>query len=334
MEDAVKTAQGKVGITFQDNTRVQVNENSRLVIDDFVYDPKKPAAGKLALNMAQGTVRYASGAIANNNPSRVAINTPTATIAVRGTDFTATVDELGASTIVLLPSCPNDRPSRTVNDIEKNCKTGTIEVITDAGVVVLNQPFQTTRTESRSQPPSKPIIIKLGEDAMNNLLILSPPIDLRKEVTQTRTEMKGALDVDFLKENGLINALDAQQKEVFQDTLSRNFLDQDFLANILDIINQQMAAQLNLLNSTTSGLLPDYIATTGVVATVDDNTVNLYKSDGSNVQSITVPKNQASAITQTQGMIEIKNRVNSSGTTTIVVVQDSPGSLSTIGIKK
>ena len=333
MEDAVKTSQGKVGITFADDTKVQVNENSRLVIDDFVYD-SKAKTGKLALNMASGTVRYASGAIAKNSPSKVAINTPTATIAVRGTDFTATVDELGASTIILLPSCPTDRPSRTVNDIEKNCKTGEIEVITDAGVVILNQPFQSTKTISRSQPPAKPVVIKLGEDAMNNLLIVAPPPELGQKDTDIKTHMRGALDVDFLKENGLVNALDAQQKDMFQDKLSRNFLDQDFLANILDIINQQMAAQLNLLNNTNSGLLPDYIATTGVVATVDDNTVNLYKSDGSNVQSITVPKNQASAITQTQGVIEVKNRVNSGGTTTIVVIQDSPGSLSAIGIKK
>ena len=84
MADEVKTLRGKAGITFSDNTQVQVNENSRLVIDDFVYDPRNKDAGKLALNMASGTVRYASGAIAKNNPSKVAINTPTATIAVRG----------------------------------------------------------------------------------------------------------------------------------------------------------------------------------------------------------------------------------------------------------
>ena len=334
MEDAVKTTQGKVGITFQDNTKVQVNENSRLVIDDFVYDPKKPAAGKLALNMAGGTVRYASGAIAKNDPSKVAINTPTATIAVRGTDFTATVDELGVSTIILLPSCPTNRPSRTVDDIEKNCKTGAIEVITDAGSVVLNQPFQTTRTLSRNQVPSKPVVLRLGEDAINNLLILSPPMDLRGRETAARADTRGALDVDFLKENGLVNTLDMQAKELFTDTLSRNFLDQDFLANILDIINRQMAAQLNLLNSASSGLLPDYDAGTGVIATIDDTSVNLYRSDGSNVQSITVPKNQSSAITQTQGMIEVKNRVNSGANTTIVVIQDAPGSLSGISIKK
>ena len=129
MMDEVKTTRGKVGITFQDNTTVQVNENSKLVIDDFVFDPKKPSAGKMALNMASGTVRYASGAVAKNNPNKVAINTPTATIAVRGTDFTATVDELGASTIVLLPSCPPN-----FKNIDE-CKTGVIDVITDAGKI-------------------------------------------------------------------------------------------------------------------------------------------------------------------------------------------------------
>ena len=104
MEDAINTRAGKVGIEFADQTKVQVNENSKLVIDEFVYDPKKPAAGKLALKMASGTVRYASGAIAHNSPNSVNINTPSATIGIRGTDFTATVDELGASTIILLPS--------------------------------------------------------------------------------------------------------------------------------------------------------------------------------------------------------------------------------------
>ena len=126
MQDAIRTTRGKVGITFQDETKVQINEGSRLVIDDFVYDPKKPAAGKLALNMASGTVRYASGAIAKNDPSRVALNTPSATIAVRGTDFSATVDELGQSTIILLPSCPTG-----FKNIETDCKVGIIDVYND-----------------------------------------------------------------------------------------------------------------------------------------------------------------------------------------------------------
>jgi hypothetical protein len=321
MNDAVKTAQGKVGITFEDNTKVQVNENSKLVIDDFVYDPKKPAAGKLALNMAQGTVRYASGAIAHNNPNKVSINTPTATIAVRGTDFTATVDELGRSTVILLPSCPNDRSTRNVRDIELNCKTGEIEVITDAGSVILNQPFQATKVESRGLIPSKPVILNLSENAINNMLIVSPPKEMKEDKTSTKTEMKNSLDVDFLKEQGLTNALDAQQKEMYQDKLSRNFLDQDFLANILDILDAQMKSQLNLLNTTKGGLLPDYVATSGITVEVDEPKVTLCRDTGSDIQCVSTPTRQSSTIYQTQGSLEFKNRVNSGGGTIITLIQ-------------
>jgi len=317
MADEVKTLRGKAGITFSDNTQVQVNENSRLVIDDFVYDPRNKDAGKLALNMASGTVRYASGAIAKNNPSKVAINTPTATIAVRGTDFTATVDELGASTVILLPSCPPGW-----QDIERDCKTGAIDVITDAGVVTLNRPFQATKVDTRGTVPTKPVVLNLSPDAINNMLIVAPPRELKNDVTTTRIQMKGALDVDFLKETGLANALDLQQKELYQDKLSTNLLDQNFLANILDIINAQLAAQLNLLNTTKSGLLPDYIATTGIVAEVDDTSVTLSRNDGSNMQSVQVPKNQNSTIYMTQGVLEFKNRVNTGGTTTITMKQN------------
>lgn len=316
MQDAVKTAAGKVGITFADDTKVQVNENSRLVIDDFVYDPKSSKGGKLAVNVAAGTVRYASGQIAKNSPQNVAVNTPTATVGVRGTDFTATVDELGASTIILLPSCPFG----WVN-VERDCKTGEISVTNDAGSVILNRPFQATRVETRSSFPTKPVVVNLTPDAISNILIVSPPKEFKEDKTATKAQAIGALDVDFLRESGLVNALSSPEEQ-FRDSLTTSLLDQDLLANVLDIINAQLAAQLDLLNTQKSGLLPDYVATTGVIASVDDYSVTLTRDDGSNVQSVTVPKNQNSTIYQIQGSIEIKNRVNSGGGTTITLRQN------------
>jgi FecR protein len=316
MEDAVKTTQGKVGITFADDTRVQVNENSRLVIDDFVYDPKSKT-GKLALNMASGTVRYASGAIAHNNPSKVAINTPTATIAVRGTDFTTTVDELGASTVILLPSCP-----KGFVDVARDCKTGIIDVITDAGTVTLDQAFQATKVESRSQPPTKPVVINLSLDAMNNLLILSPPPELKKAQTESNTNKASLLIQDFLKEADLGNVLADQQRQIFQNRLAQNFLDQDFLANILTMLNQELQAELQLLNTTNNGLLPDYRASTGIKAYVDDSSVTLYRDDGSNKESVTVNRNETATVYMTQGQYTFKNRINSGSGTTITVKQN------------
>jgi len=319
MEDAIKTSQGKVGITFADDTRVQVNENSKLIIDDFVYDPKKPGASKLALNMAAGTVRYASGAIAHNNPGRVAINTPTATIAVRGTDFTATVDELGASTIILLPSCPYGN----IIDIEKECKTGVIDVSTDAGIVTLSIAFQATRVESRSLSPTKPVVINLSLDAMNNMMILSPPAELRQyHVDQRMAKQYSILNQDLLKEADLGNVLTEQQSQIFNNKLAMNFLDQTFLYNILTMLNEELAAEMNMLNNTQPGLLPDYRASTGVKVYVDDASVILKRDDSSNRQSITVPRSETATIYQIQGNTTIKNRVNSGSGTVITLRQN------------
>ena len=321
MEDAVKTSQGKVGITFADNTKVQVNENSKLVIDDFVYDPKNKEAGKLALNMASGTVRYASGAIAHNNPSKVAINTPTATIAVRGTDFTATVDELGASTIILLPSCADK--VKTVDQLDpkdKNCVTGIIDVITDAGVVTLDRPFQATRVDSRSTAPTKPVTLNLSIDAMNGLLILSPPPEIKKAQQEAKSTTVSLLDQNFLKEADLGNVLADQQKEIFKSKLAQNFLDQQFLDNVLTLLNDQLNE--NLLAFNANGLLPDYKSSTGVKVAVDDMAVQLCRSDGSNNQCVSVNKNESSTVIQQQGNVTIKNRVNSGNGTLITLKQN------------
>jgi len=321
MEDAVKTSQGKVGITFADDTKVQVNENSKLVIDDFVYDPKNKGAGKLALNMAGGTVRYASGAIAKSNPSKVAINTPTATIAVRGTDFTATVDELGGSTVILLPSCADKIKSvDQLNPTDKNCVTGIIDVITDAGIVTLDKPFQATRVDSRSTPPTKPVTLNLSLDAMNGLLILSPPPELKKaQQDQKNAASASMLEQNFLKEADLGNVLADQQKEIFKSKLAQNFLEQAFLNNLLTLLNDQLNE--NLLK-VADGLLPDYKATSGVKVSIDDLSVELCRNDGSNRQCVSVSKNENSTIIQQQGNITVKNRVNTGNGTLITLKQN------------
>ena len=135
-------------------------------------------------------------------------------------------------------------------------------------------------------------------------------------------QQKNALDQNFLKEEQLTNVLDDQSKQTFQDKLSRNLLEQNFLENILDIINAQLAAELNLLNSTPSGLLPDYRATSGVVVEIDEPNVTLFRDDGSNRMSVTTPTTQSSTIYMHQGSIEVKNRINSGGTTTITLRQN------------
>jgi len=168
--DKVETKNGKVKIVFKDDTNVTVTESSSLIIDDFVYDPKS-GAGKLGLKAAAGTVRYVSGAIAKD-PKNVKINTPTAAIAVRGTDFVMAVSETGASMIMLMPTCEIEQ---NINLKGLTCGSGAIDVETPAGIVKLNRPYQATLVETLNGMPSPAVIVALNGMAIGNNLMVSPP---------------------------------------------------------------------------------------------------------------------------------------------------------------
>ena len=328
MADAINTTKGKVGITFQDDTKVEVNENSKLVIDDFVYDPKSTKGGKLAMKFASGTVKYASGAIAHNDPSKVAINTPSATIGVRGTDFTATVDDAGASTIILLPSCPTNK---IIRDVETECVTGKIEVFNDAGSVLLDKPFQGTKVESRTVAPMKPTVLKLTLDTINNLLIVSPPPELTKRdklESQTRVLQVGdMLAVNYLQQNYLQNEFD-KEGPVWDNPLAKPLLQQYFLEDIFNILSEQLAqesaALLSNQLSPQNQLFPDWFKASLVTKEVTPTTATLCRADGSsNVACISVPKDQnATTYIQQSDGVNIKNRINAGGNTIITVKQN------------
>jgi hypothetical protein len=178
--DTYVTTNCSSNITFRDDTKVRVTENSRLVIDDFVYDPNKSDAGRLAMKVGAGTVRYASGQVAKNNPQRVNIKTPTASVAVRGTDFTMTVDEAGQSLVVLVPSCRDNERVKTYELEENTCRVGSIEVQTDAGTVVLDKAFEGTYVASATSAPTPPTVINIVESKINNNLIIAKPIEIQR----------------------------------------------------------------------------------------------------------------------------------------------------------
>ena len=165
MNDAVVTGLSTLQLRFQDNTPASVTETSRFVIDDFVYDPNR-GAGRLNVRVAVGTVRYVSGQIARSNQQNVQVNTPTAVIGVRGTDFFMTVDESGQSLVILVPSCNQ----------QGNCYTGKISVTNDGGTVEMDQPFHATYVPSATVAPTAPVQLNISiSDINNNLVIVKPP---------------------------------------------------------------------------------------------------------------------------------------------------------------
>ena len=145
MYDEIETLNGTVNILFEDDTKVSLSKYSKLVVDEYVYDSNKKV-GKVSLKGRLGTLRYTSGKIAKNNRKNVKITSPTASVSVRGTDFTMTVEPTGKTTFQLLPSI----------DASGNAYTGSIAVSNSSGVVVLNQAFEVTRVDNNLKPPSPP----------------------------------------------------------------------------------------------------------------------------------------------------------------------------------
>jgi len=232
--DTVKTGNGKVGILFIDDTRVDVTQHSKLIIDEFVYDPNTKK-GKLNLSAKLGTIKYASGQIAKTSRQDIVITTPTATIGVRGTDFSMTIDELGGSTIILLPSC----------DVNGNCLVGEISVESAAGQVILNQAFQATQVFVPENPPTPPVKLNLEIDMINNMLIIAKPKNLEDEDYVKKIKaVADALDIDFLEIDDLNQDYLEEEEDLYVTGLDIDFLQQNFLADILKQINEELAEQM------------------------------------------------------------------------------------------
>ena len=268
--DTVKTGKGNLGITFIDDTNVAVSSQSSLIIDDFVYDPNNADNSKLALKVAAGTVRYASGNVAKLAKQNVDIRTPTAKILVRGTAFSMTVDEIGQSLIILLPNVDGT--------------VGEIDVESDVGIVTMTRAFQATTVQSREIKPSKPVILELTADQINNMLIVQPPKEKQEEVVQKDEKKKNVLDFDGLEENELDkNELDDVPQEGFV-SLDVNPLDVDWLLNILDQLNKkyEKVQVVNAIDGRVAGFNPDTLVTTTFPG---DGTVKLHRIyDGSTIE--------------------------------------------------
>ena len=83
-------------IQFVDGTELAIGEQAKVRLDEFVFDPG--AAGKLDLSLEFGALRFSTGSMAK---PAYKISTPSATLAVRGTEFDLAVDGGGVTYLVV-----------------------------------------------------------------------------------------------------------------------------------------------------------------------------------------------------------------------------------------
>ena len=285
-KDNVRTGKGDVGIKFIDDTNVAVSAHSSLVIDEFIYDPNSKTGSKLVMNIALGTVRYASGNIAKLSNQNVDIRTPTARIGVLGTAFSMTVDEIGKSLIILLPN--------------KDGTVGKISVESGAGFVLMTKAFQSTYVSTGEGKPSKPVILDLTLDQINNLLIIKPPKEKIIELLKESKSGKNLLDIDFLEFKDLDK--NELEEDLFKfNELDINDLDVDLLLNILDQIIKAEAK-----SGSFDGRISGFNKVTQVNTLVDGSSTRIIRRFGNSTVELDLINDYGYTINMTQGGMPVQ----------------------------
>ena len=272
--DEAETINGRMKIEFLDAEELDLIEHTLVYIDEVYYDPN-PSLSKMSLRMVQGTARFASGKGNKIKKANIDITTPTAQIAINGTDFTTTIDELGRTLVILLPDEDGVTPS------------GEIVVSNEGGSVTLNQAYQATMVSTIETPPTGSVVINnLTTSMIDNMFIVSPPQEVQEAVEeQAREDMnddQGVLDVDFLEFNELEKDYDDYAEDPNYDArgnrLDIDYLDVDFLTDVLDVVEEltKTTAKFTDRQQVTGGVRLDG----AVFGFNKDSQFNVFEEDG------------------------------------------------------
>lgn len=135
----ISEAGGAAGIVFADQSTMSMGGNARIVLDEMVYDAGS-GSGSQFFNVVQGAFVFTSGAIGRQDPDNVTVQTPVATIGIRGTKYGVDVDAADGATSV------------TVFE-------GAVVVSNSAGTVLLSSIGESSLISSLSVSPSPPFLM-------------------------------------------------------------------------------------------------------------------------------------------------------------------------------
>lgn len=230
--DAIETAKGRIKLTFLDDTVLRLVEHTEVVLTKYYFDPNNTKNNSLAMNFVSGTARFATGGLGLVPKENIVITTPTATIAVRGTDFTTTVDELGRSLVILLPE--------TECTIDGDCSpSGAITVTNEGGTVSLTEAYQATMVSSFDKIPTQPVILdNINLNMIDNMFIVAPPREIKEVVEEESTSRDNTSLLDFTELDQDLLKEDWDEEDLEYTELDMDLLDVDFLQDVLVTIEE------------------------------------------------------------------------------------------------
>ncbi len=151
--DALETGpEGAVGIILADQTTFSMAENGSMVLDEMVYDPGTDA-GSMNFSVVKGVFTFVSGQVAKTDPDAMTIETPVATIGIRGT-------QVGVD-------FANGEDLQVVLMEESDGFVGEIVVWNEGGTKIINMAGFGTIVKGFDLPPVE--IFEVSEDQLINI---------------------------------------------------------------------------------------------------------------------------------------------------------------------
>lgn len=273
--DTAETANGRMLIEFKDKAELALTEHTKILIDEVIFDPD-PSKSKMTMKFVQGTARFASGKLAIMNKKNIDIQTPTATIGIRGTDFTTTVDEIGRSLIILLPDKNGDA-------------SGEITVTNLGGTITLNEAYQATMVNTLDSPPSQSLMLSnITPSMIDNMFIVNPPQEIKEQIEEEAradlNEDQGILDVDYLAYDELDKDYDDYANDPDYDArngrIDIDYLAGDFLPDLLDAVEELLRTADDLGSEQLSGGVGGWTLKGAQFGLNQDSQYNVFEEDG------------------------------------------------------
>lgn len=148
--DQIQTTDGgNVGMVFQDGSKFAMAEDGQMRVDALIYNPTS-GSGTAMFNVSKGVFAFVSGEIAKSADDAMTVETPVATIGIRGTTVVGRAGSEGEdNSVTLLPDADGH--------------LGEIAITNNAGSVIVTDAYQSVFIGGNGQSPTEPRGISPGE---------------------------------------------------------------------------------------------------------------------------------------------------------------------------
>ncbi|WP_420550023.1 FecR domain-containing protein [Curvivirga sp.] len=231
--DQIETnSDGSIKLRFADETIFTLGEDARLALDELVYNPTQ-TNGNSAFSILKGSFVFVSGQIAHDNYDNMQVNTPVATIGIRGTTVTGSVlvDGEELFTFSVLEGSIDITAGGETISLTNNFDTAVGELDSSGSI----RTFEVSRTQAEVIGGNNVALNALGKEDLQRLEQI-----IEQEI-EAATGEEVDIELDNLLEAGEEDGTDTEGDDSSDDDQSQfdDVLEGDLIEIVIELDNEE-----------------------------------------------------------------------------------------------